>query len=366
MALSEIAQALVRRGVVSRELAVAAEQRKKLYGGGLDTALLELDAVDEETLTSHLAEILGIPLAPAEVATARPNLAASAWMDESTAQRIGAAPRARQEDVLDVLVRPEHDHDALVAWAAQRSLLVEPELVCEARFRGFLRALYGIPVAPRYLGLLARLVGAPSARAVVRDSAAPESRTPNPVKLDRIDTLLAAARLGDPTARRTALRRLTQHVHDPRVIAFRHALLKKAAQPEAAVAMGALASLADLRDRQTVPALAELLEGRPAELAAAVHRALVTLTCDDLGTKPKHWFEWWARMGQRPRAEWLLEGLAHRTPEIRLLASSELHELSHEYFGYHHDLPERDREEARQRWIAWWRKQKAATPGQAR
>lgn len=363
MALSEIAQALVRRGVISRELAIAAEQRKKLYGGGLDTALLELHGVDEATLTSHLAELLGIPLASPEVATEQPNLAASAWMDETTAQRIGAAPRTREEDVLEVLVRPEHNHDALVAWAAERSLLVEPELVCEVRFRGFLRALYGIPVAPRYLGLLARLVGAPSARAVLRDGAAAEARTPNPVKLDRIDTLLAAARLGDPAARRTALRRLTEHVHDARVIAFRHALLKKAAQSDPGVAVGALAALADLRDRHTVPRVAELLEGSPPEVAAAAHRTLVTLTCDDVGRKPRHWLEWWARLGHRPRAEWLLEGLAHRTPEIRLLASSELHELSHEYFGYHHDLPERDREEARQRWIAWWKRQRAARPG---
>jgi hypothetical protein len=363
MALSEIAQALVRRGVIPRELALEAEQRKKLYGGGLDTALLELHIVDEETLTSHLAEILGIPLAPPNVATAPPNLAASAWMDEATAQRLGAAPRAHQDDVLDVLVRPEHDHDAMVAWATERALLVEPALVCEARFRGFLRALYGIPVAPRYVALLARLVGATSARAVVRDSATAESRTPNPVKLDRIDTLLAAARLGDPIRRRAALRRLTQHVHDPRVLAFRHALLKKAEQADATVAVGALAALADLRDKNTVPAIAESLATANPEVAAAARQTLIVLTCNDLGGKARHWLEWWTRMGHLPRAEWLLEGLAHRTPEIRLLAASELHEISHEYFGYHHDLPERDREEARQRWIAWWQKQRAARPG---
>jgi hypothetical protein len=297
------------------------------------------------------------------VTTAPPNLAASAWMDEATAQRLGAAPRARQDDVLEVLVRPEHDHDAMVAWATERSLLIEPALVCEARFRGFLRAIYGIPVAPRYLTLLARLVGAASARAVVRDSAAAESRTPNPVKLDRIDALLAAARLGEPVARRAALRRLTQHVHDPRVIAFRHALLKKAEQAETPVALGALAALSDLRDKNTVPVIAELLEAKDPAIAAAARQALITLTCRDLGSKPKHWLEWWARMGQRPRPEWLLEGLAHRTPEIRLLASSELHEISHEYFGYHHDLPERDREEARQRWIAWWQRQRRVSPG---
>ncbi|MBN2577303.1 MAG: hypothetical protein JXP73_22260 [Deltaproteobacteria bacterium] len=362
MPLSEIARALVRRGVITSKSAVEAEQRRKLYGGGLDTALLELQASDEETLCSHLAEIIGIPLAPLAWAAAPPNPAAREWMDGATAQRLGAAPRALQGDVLDVLVRPEHDHEAMVAWAQARSLLIEPALVCEARFRALLRTLYGLPMAPRYLALLARLVGAAEARVVVGAAALPEPRTPTPVaaSVDRIDTLLAAARLGDLVARRAALRRLSRHVHDPRVLAFRHALVRKAEQADPAIAMSALEALAELRDKNAVPAVAELLDAENAQVATAAHETLVALTCDDVGHRSKRWMEWWTRMGGRPRVEWLLEGLAHRAPEIRLLAASELHEISHEYFGYHHDLPERDREEARQRWIAWWQRQTAA------
>jgi hypothetical protein len=365
MPLSEVARALIRRGVITQESALEAERRQQLYGGGLDTALLELGATDEETLTTHLAEIIGIPLAPLALATAPPPPTARDWMDGATAQRLGIAPRALANDVFDVLARPEHDHDAMVAWAAARALLIEPTLVSEVRFRALLHSIYGIPMAPRYLALLARLTGTATARAVVRDSAAAEGRTPTPVatSMDRVDTLLAAARLGEPVARRAALRRLTRHVQDPRVVVFRHALLRKAEQSEPEIAVGALVSLADLRDKNTVPAIAELLEGRGEEVATAAHAALVALTADDLGQRTKRWMEWWARMGTRPRVEWLLEGLAHRTPEIRLLAASELREISHEYFGYHHDLPERDREEARQRWIAWWRSQREATPG---
>jgi hypothetical protein len=362
MPLSDLARALIRRGVITRDAALEAERRKKLYGGGLDTALLELQATDEDTLTAELAEIIGIPLAPAAWLADPPPPEASTWIDAGTAQKLGVAPRALHGDVLDVLVRPEHDHDAMVSWATSRSLLIEPALLVEARFRGVLRATYGIAVPPRYLALLARLVGPAGARAL-RDRAA-EARTPPPVatKLDRIDTLIAAARLGEPVARRAALRRLTRHVQEPRVIAFRHALLKKAEHAEPAVATTALGSLAELRDKNTVPMIAELLEGKSEEVTAAAHAALVALTCEDLGNKSKHWLEWWSKRGSQSRVEWLLEGLAHRTPEIRLHASSELHELSHEYFGYHHDLPERDREEARQRWIAWW-KQRAARLG---
>ncbi len=359
MPLSDIARALVRRGVVTESSALEAERRKKLYGGGLDTALLELQTVDEQRLTAELAELIGMPLARASVIAEPPNPAARTWMDGQTAQKLGVLPRCLQGDVLDVFVRPEHDHDGMVDWAAARALLIEPVLVCEARFRGLLHAVYGFPMPPRYLALLARLAGTASTRAVVRDSPAAEARTPTPVvtTLDRIDTLLAAARLGEPVARRAALRRLTRHVGEPRVVAFRHALLKKAEHGDPAIAVAALTSLAELRDKNTVPMIAELLQGGSEEVATAAHAALVALTCGDLGSKTKSWMDWWAKHGSEARVEWLLQGLAHNAPEIRLQASSELHEISHEYFGYHHDLPERDREEARQRWIAWWRAQ---------
>jgi hypothetical protein len=357
MPLSEISQALVRRGVITRNAAIEAEQRKNLYGGGLDTALLELRATDEETLTGQLAEIIGIPLAPANAVVAVPNREARAWMDGTTAQKLGAAPRTKQGDVLDIWVRPEHDHDALVAWAERRSLLIEPTLVCEARFRACLHALYDIPIPPRYLALLAKLVGTPNARAAVGDSARPNMRTPTPAVagVDPVETLLAAARLGDAASRKTALRRLSRRIHDPRVVAFRQALEKKSAKGDPTVAAGALYSLGELRDKNAVPAIAQALEAANPDVVAVAHAALVALTCEDIGRKTKRWMDWWTKMGDLSRVEWILEALAHRNPELRLLASNELYEISGEYFGYHYDLPERDREEARQRWIAWWR-----------
>jgi hypothetical protein len=357
MPLSEIAQAFVRRGVITRDTAIAAEQRQKLYGGGFDTALLELRATDEETLNSHLAEIIGIPLALTSTVTSVPDRTASTWMDSATAQKLGAAPRAKQDDVLDVWVRPEHDHDALVAWAEQRALLIEPAMVCEVRFRAYVCALYDIPMQPRFLSLLAKLVGATNARAVVGDSARSDMQSPTPevTGVDPVETLLAAARLGDVASRKTALRRLSRRVHDARVVAFRNALEKKAVQADPTAAAGALNALAELRNKNAVPAIAQALDAANPTVVAAAHAALVALTCEDLGRKSKRWLDWWAKMRGFSRAEWLLEALAHRNPELRLLASTELYEISGEYFGYHYDLPERDREEARQRWIAWWR-----------
>jgi hypothetical protein len=366
MPLSETAQALVHRGVITRDAAIAAEQRKKLYGGGFDTALLELRATDEETLTSHLAEIIGIPLALTSTVTSAPDRAASTWMDGATAQKLGAAPRTKQGDVLDVWVRPEHDHDALVAWAERRALLIEPAMVCEVRFRAYVSALYDIPMQPRFLSLLAKLVGSANARAVVGSANARavvgdgtrsdmQSPTPEVTGVDPVETLLAAARLGDVASRKTALRRLSRRIHDVRVVAFRHALEKKSTQGDPTAAAGALNALAELRDKNAVPAIAQALDVANPTVVAAAHAALVALTCEDLGRKSKRWLDWWTKMGGLSRVEWLLEALAHRNPDLRLIASTELHEVSGAYFGYHYDLPERDREEARQRWLAWWR-----------
>jgi hypothetical protein len=356
MPLSEIAQALVRRGVITRDAGLEAEQRKKLYGGGLDTALLELRATDEETLTSHLAELIGIPLVSAQMLGTLPDPSARRWIDAAAAQKMGAAPVAKHNDALDLWVRPEHDHDALLAWSEKHALLVEPFLVCEVRFRGLLRALYDLPMPPRYLALLAKLVGTADARKVVGDSSRPDMRTPTPVVVgvDPVDMFVAAARLGNAVARRSALRHLSRRLGDPRVLALRHGLERKARDPKSTVATTALQALAYLRDKNAVPAIIELLEAADSTVAAAARATLVTLTCEDLGKKTKRWLEWWTAMGSRSRIEWLLEGLAHKVPEMRLLASNELYEVCGEYFGYHYDLPERDREEARQRWIAWW------------
>jgi hypothetical protein len=124
--------------------------------------------------------------------------------------------------------------------------------------------------------------------------------------------------------------------------------------PDPEHARQAATALGELRDPQAVPRLTELLKHRESRVADAVHRALVQITKQDFGTSRWRWRAWWDRNRLRHRIEWMLDGLAHRHPEVRLSASEELKNLTHEYFGYHYDLPKREREEARERWVAWW------------
>jgi hypothetical protein len=358
MTTSSLASALVQASVLSQEIAVQAERRRQLYGGNLDTALLEMGLVDEKTLVTHLANFTGIPAAPFE-RLARPDQQAGPWLDAGAAARLGTVPIGLREDALELAVHPEADHDALVAWAGERHLLVEPYLVTEARFRGLLGVVYGIPVPPRFVSLLAKLMGATPARrwlALARPSPAvapARAASPSPT-IDEVETLIETARLGDEGARRSAWRALRRILHDPRVAAYSRSLQARLSSADPAIATAALVALAELRDPSAMPAIIGRLEGEDEQVALTARSTLLSLAGDDLGPKRRRWLDWWEKMRHRPRLEWLLQALAHRDPELRLAASQELQEITGEYFGYHYDLPERDREEARRRWLQWW------------
>ena len=357
MPISSLASALVKASLLSQEIAAQAEQRCRLYGGGLDTVLLEMGLLDEKTLVSHLANITGIPAAPLD-RLAAPDPRAGPWLDAGTAARLGAVPIGRREDALELAVHPETSHDALVGWAGARHLLVEPYLVAEARFRGLLGVVYQIPVPPRFVSLLAKLMGAAPARrwlalaqpsAIARAPAAPAAPA-----FDEVETLIESARSGSEPARRAAWHSLGRRLHDPRVAAYSHSLQAKLFLLDPAVATAALTALAELRDPSAVPAIIDWLESEDEQVGLTARTTLLALAGDDLGPKRKRWLDWWEKMRHRPRLEWLLDALSHRDPQIRLAASQELQEVTGEYFGYHYDLPERDREEARRRWLDWW------------
>ena len=358
MPTSSLASALVKASLLSQEMAAQAERRHQLYGGGLDTVLLEMGLLDEQTLVTHLASFTGIPAAPLQ-RLAKPDLQVGAWLDAGAAARIGAVPIGRREEALELAVHPEADHDALVAWAGERHLLVEPYLVTEARFRGLLGVVYHIPVPPRFVSLLARLMGAATARrwlalAPPSTGIAHAPATSAAPAIDEVETLIETARLGNEAARRSAWRALGQRLHDPRVAACSRSLQGKLSSLDPDVATNALAALAELRDPSSVPALIDRLETDDEQVVLTARSTLLALACDDLGPKRRRWLDWWEKTRHRPRLEWLLDALAHRDPEIRLAASQELQGITGEYFGYHYDLPERDREEARRRWLEWW------------
>jgi len=157
----------------------------------------------------------------------------------------------------------------------------------------------------------------------------------------------------DP-GRTLALRALRRRLNMPPAPTLRRELVTLLEQGSDAAALGALADLTEMRDREAVPAIIPLLEAPDRKLAGAARSALSLLTLQDFGTRPRKWESWWEAHRHEPPTTWLFEGLSHKEAPLRLAAAEELRQLTGAYFGYHFDLPKRDREEAKERWQRWW------------
>ena len=82
--------------------------------------------------------------------------------------------------------------------------------------------------------------------------------------------------------------------------------------------------------------------------------ALALVTRQDFGTDAKRWLAWWAENKERHRLEWLIDSLMHEQAAVRAAAGEELKAITKEFFGYHDDLPRRERERAQARYREWW------------
>jgi hypothetical protein len=119
------------------------------------------------------------------------------------------------------------------------------------------------------------------------------------------------------------------------------------------VVIAATAAMVALGDIDAIPDLIGALE-RGDRGSEHVRRALVALTAQDYGINERKWRKWWETSRKRHRIEWLIEGLGHKEDAIRESAINDLRRLTGEYFGYHHDLPRKEREGAAVRWASWW------------
>jgi hypothetical protein len=122
--------------------------------------------------------------------------------------------------------------------------------------------------------------------------------------------------------------------------------------PEVVVA--ATTAIVSLGDIEAIADLIGVIE-RGDRGGEHARKALVALTAQDFGPSEKKWRKWWETARPRHRIEWLIEGLGHKEDAIRESAINDLRRLTGEYFGYHHDLPKKEREAAAERWTRWWR-----------
>jgi hypothetical protein len=123
---------------------------------------------------------------------------------------------------------------------------------------------------------------------------------------------------------------------------------------DADVVAAATGALVALGDTESIPDLIGVIE-RGDRGGEHARRALVALTAQDFGGNERKWRKWHEAARRRHRVEWLIDGLGHKEDAIRESAINVLRRLTGEYFGYHHDLPRKERDAAAEKWSAWWR-----------
>jgi hypothetical protein len=466
---SRLSDCLVRDGTLPTDVVRAATARQAVYGGALDTALLELGALDEPTLWNALSTATGAPI-PEATLFENPDATAATVFDAAWSRRCRAVPVGQRDGAVQICCSEPLDPGQLAAARDALGLSFEVYVVPEVRLAAARQAVYGEVMPPRLLRVLAHLLGAqpvrkwvkallparpapepvptpapaPAApgqledaelaeaefdvpvntfnmspadilesrpsRAAQEDQEAREKReaadevaralggsdvvatvanpavvavvpppavplagpaptggaqparavfhTPPPLPTlealpeDKEAELCAVASDPEAEARLAALRLLRGRLDRPRVRQLAERLRAELKGPTE-VGVLAAGALGELRDAAAVLDLIEALGG-PASLAQTAARALVEITAQDFGQSRKKWEAWWQAKRGSDRIEWLLEGLSHKSPEIRFASSEELRVITGEYFGYHFDLPKREREEARERWQAWW------------
>lgn len=113
------------------------------------------------------------------------------------------------------------------------------------------------------------------------------------------------------------------------------------------------------RDVTAIPQLIQLIARRERAMLDVVEDALAEITKQRLGTSAKRWRAWWAKNQSRSRINWLLDGLAAKDADLRQSAAVELNAVTGMDLGFDGHAPRRQREEARQRWLKWWKAQQA-------
>jgi hypothetical protein len=342
---SRLSDRLVNAGRVSADAMRAAIARQAVYGGALDTALLETAAIDEPLLWEELGVATGLPIPePAlcenPVKCVNPDGSAieldGSWSERARAVPVGVKNGALQMLCGEPLVRVELD-------AASERLGVPFQLyiVPEVRLAAVRQAVFDRPMPPRLLRLFARVAGAEPVRRW-------QTAHAKPVRVDEKHGVEVLPRRSAPA-------------HAPAAPAAKEASEAKEAREET-TAPGKSSELAGITtsksgkvlapvDKAEVAKLITRLSGRDGDKA---REQLVRITRQDFGNKAKRWEAWWAKHQDDDRVEWLFEGLAHKEPHIRAASEDELRALTGEYFGYHFDLPRREREQARSRWQSWW------------
>lgn len=172
MSASLLASLLVRDEKVDAARMAEAFQRQVIFGGTLDTSLLELGLVDAATLAEYLVRASGLPF----LDELPPWSGGEPAFDVGTAEALVAVPLGRVKESQTVLLAEPSD-EKLAAVAGQVDGALSAAVGLEVRVRQAIAERYGIELPRRYAKLARRLA---EARVAVPYRIAARSPTPPP------------------------------------------------------------------------------------------------------------------------------------------------------------------------------------------
>src|SRR5512144_1019994 len=139
---------LVRDGLVGVKRMEQAFQRQVIYGGALDTILLEMGAITEDRLSEYLSLSTGLPPADRNLLDYFDPRAVQVCPRE-LAEEYHVVPVAFDGDALRVLVTDPVDLGSLELLATRIGAPIQPFVVPEFRFNLLVERLYGVPTPSR-------------------------------------------------------------------------------------------------------------------------------------------------------------------------------------------------------------------------
>ncbi|MCC6997145.1 MAG: hypothetical protein IT370_21200, partial [Deltaproteobacteria bacterium] len=146
---SRLSSLLVHDGLVSVKQMSEAFQRQVIYGGALDTIILEMGILGEVPLTAYLAQAAGLPPATPELLGSGDPVARGLCALE-VAEEHHAVPLSFEGEALRLLVADPVDIARLEALATRLQRPVQPYVTPEFRVHEALQAAYGLPMPPRF------------------------------------------------------------------------------------------------------------------------------------------------------------------------------------------------------------------------
>jgi Type II secretion system (T2SS), protein E, N-terminal domain len=160
---------LIRRELLDQRQLQRARQRQRLYGGTLDTAILELGLIDEPRLARALSDASGLPLLPPDWLNRPVDPAILALLDAAGCRRLSAQPLGNEAGRLLIVLAPGGNVDRVTSWAEEHDRRVRCYVLPLVRLEALWATLHGLPLPARHAALLGKLGGANRARRAAGD-----------------------------------------------------------------------------------------------------------------------------------------------------------------------------------------------------